>query len=277
MRKIKALAIFNTLSLIVHFAVTYFVMTRSINQLDVSEVSARYETLFTPAGITFSIWGIIYLLTGLFCLYHIIAAYKHDKTHSANNRLLKINGLFIILNLATAAWLVAWTQERLLIALGLIIIQLFCLMAINLRLRIYDPLRSAEFKLIAQVTFSIYFAWISIATIANAASWLKSIGWDGWGLTAVQWTFVMISIAIVLALLMIFVRRNVYFGLVVAWALFGIVQKRAPLDEHSDEPIITAAWAGVGVIFICSVIQLVRNMGRRKKLELFPSATTSLK
>jgi hypothetical protein len=277
MKKIKALAIFNALSLMVHLAITYFVMTKSINQFTVSEVSARNETLVTPAGFVFSIWGIIYIMSGLFCLYHIITAYKHDKTHPANNRLLKINGLFIILNLASAAWLIAWTNERLLAALALIGLQLVCLLSINLRLKIYEPLRSAEFKLVTQVTFSIYFGWISVAFIANTASWLTAIGWDGWGLTPIHWTLIMISILIVLSLLMLFVRRNIYFALVVAWALFGIVQKRNAVDLNNEEPIITAGLAGIGLLLICSVIQLIRNLGRKKRPKLFPSATTPLK
>lgn len=277
MSKIKALAIFNALSFIVHLSVTYFVMTKSINTLDVSEVSARYETLFTPAGITFSIWGIIYLMLGLFCLYHIIIAYKHDRTHPANYRLLQINELFIILNLSSAAWLIAWTHERLLLALGLIVVQLLCLLVINIRLKIYEPLRSAAFKLVTQVTFSIYFGWISVATVANAASWLTAIGWDGFGIDPVQWTVIMISIVIILSLLMIFIRRNIYFGLVVAWGLYGIAEKRNGADLHAEDFIINTALAGIGLIIICSIIQLVRNLGRKKKPELFPSAPTPLK
>lgn len=33
------------------------------------EISEQYANLFTPAGYTFAIWGLIYLLLGIFVVY----------------------------------------------------------------------------------------------------------------------------------------------------------------------------------------------------------------
>ncbi|MEP6648073.1 MAG: hypothetical protein ABJC12_13370, partial [Saprospiraceae bacterium] len=271
MRKIKALAIFNALSLIVHLLFVYLVMTKTINRLDVAEVSAKYESLFTPAGLTFSIWGIIYIIIGILCLYHIVIAYKHEKWHPANTELLQMNGFFIVLNLASAAWLVAWTQERLFLTIPLILLQLISLIIIHRRLGIYDPQKPLELKVATHFPMSIYFGWISIATIANVSSYLTAIGWDGWGLSAVQWTVIMISAAILLTLIMIFARKNIYFGLAVAWGLYGIIKKRETANADLYDPIITSAWAGIGIIFISSVIQVIRNLSRKKLPVIFPT------
>lgn len=62
-----------------------------INSSAVGEVSSRYETLFTPASITFAIWGVIYTSLAILYLYHVILAFKHDKDHPANIDLLKPN------------------------------------------------------------------------------------------------------------------------------------------------------------------------------------------
>lgn len=277
MRKIKALAIFNALSLIVQLSFVYLTMTKAINRLDTGEVSDKYLSLFTPAGMTFAIWGIIYITLGILCLYHIVIAYKHDRSHPANTELLQINGLFIVLNLASAAWLVAWTNERLSFTIPLILLQLLCLIIIHQRMGIYDPRKPSELKIATHFPMSIYLGWISIATIANASSYLTAMGWDGAGLTPVQWTVIMIAVAILLSLFMIFARKNIYFGLTVAWGLFGIIQKISSANLNLYDPIITTAWAGVGVILISSVLQLVRNLTLKKLPKIFPSAANPVK
>jgi len=40
-----------------------------LNGRQTGEVSDMYGNLFAPAGITFAIWGVIYLLLGLHVLY----------------------------------------------------------------------------------------------------------------------------------------------------------------------------------------------------------------
>ena len=38
-----------------------------------AQVSDRYPSLFTPAGITFSIWGVIYVLLGIVVIRQLIS------------------------------------------------------------------------------------------------------------------------------------------------------------------------------------------------------------
>ncbi len=279
MRKVKALAIFNALSLIAHLVFVYLVSKKMLNSKDVGEVSAAYESLFTPAGISFSIWGIIYITLGILCLYHIVIAYKHDRQHPANTELMQMNGLFILVNLCSAGWLVAWTREMLLVSLALIFLQLLCLVLIHRRLGIYDPLKPAELKTATHFPLSVYLGWISIATIANTASYLTAIGWDedGFGLSPVQWTIIMISVAALLSLLMIFRYRNIYFALTIAWGLYGLVVKRQATGSDSETPILLCAWIAIGIIVLLSIIQVVRNIHTKKEGEIFPSAAAPIK
>lgn len=277
MRKVKALAIFNAISLIIHISTAWLIQTTQINTLNVGEVSARHETLFTPAGTTFGIWGIIYSLMALLCLYHIVIAYKHDRLHPANADLSAMGGSFIILNLASAVWLYAWSNERLMISLGLIAVQLLCLILIHIRLKMYDPHKISGLKIANQFPLSIYLGWISIATIANASAWLNSIGWNGMGIAAVQWTTIMIGIAVLLSLVMILVRRNIYFGLVVAWGLYGIIIKRELINPDSYASIILTAWIAIGLIGLFVVLQLARNIAHKKPRPIFPSPEMPIK
>ncbi len=277
MKKLKALSIFNALSLLIHIGVAYLVQAKMVNDLNVGEVSAKYESLFTPAGITFAIWGLIYISLLIMCLYHIVIAYKHDSPHPANTELLRIGSMFILVNIASAAWLIAWVNEYLPATVLLIVIQLLGLLIINRRLNIYDPLKPTGLKLTTQFALSIYFAWICVATIANIATYLTAIQWDGFGQPALQWAAIMICTTILIAVLMILIRKNVLFGLVVAWALYGITVKRQSLNTDSYEPLTVIAWCGIGLLIPLCIFQLIRNINYKKPKAIFPSYPAPVK
>lgn len=277
MTRIKALAIFNALSFIIHLLFTYLIQAKIINNKNVSEISAEYESLFTPEGITFSIWGIIYTLLGLFCLYHIRIAYKHDRTHAGNGELSKIGLWFIIINLASAGWLVAWVNGYLSLSVLLIIIQLVGLIAIHIRLNIYRPDKTAGVKLCTQFPLSVYLGWISIATIANISSYLVASNWNALNISPINWTIIMMNIATLLSLLIIFLKKNIYFGLVVAWGLYGIMLKRKSADEELYSNIIMTAWICIALIVMAAAVQLARNISYRKPREIFPESRFPIK
>ena len=43
-----------------------------------AELSDQYPNLFVPAGLTFSIWGIIYILLAIFVVYHLVATLRKN-------------------------------------------------------------------------------------------------------------------------------------------------------------------------------------------------------
>jgi hypothetical protein len=43
--------------------------TLPLNGQSTNEISDRYDTLFAPIGFTFSIWGVIYLLLGVYTVF----------------------------------------------------------------------------------------------------------------------------------------------------------------------------------------------------------------
>lgn len=277
MNRIKALAIFNTFFFLAHVTLSYMTQFKLVNNNDVGEIADRYPSLFTPAGITFAIWGVIYTALGVFCLYHMIMAFKHDRDHPSNNDLSKIGSLFIFNNIVTAAWLIAWTNDQILLSLLLILLQLISLIAIHLRLGITDRSRESGSLICTQWPLSIYLGWISIATIANAGTWLVSVNWNGAGITAAKWTVIMIGVAVALTLLMIFTRKNVSFGLVVIWALYGIILKHRDSSPELYQLIIMTAWAGMIVVALACLIQFVLNIKYRRPGPHFPEAKYSLK
>jgi tryptophan-rich sensory protein len=78
-----------------------FIITLIINGLSnttliggrtTAEVSNSYPTLITPAGYVFSIWGIIYVLLGIYLVYQVLPSQKNATFQK------QINGLFILTN-----------------------------------------------------------------------------------------------------------------------------------------------------------------------------------
>jgi hypothetical protein len=281
MKRIRTLAILNAVAFLIQLSVSWLTQSRMINSEDVGQVSDKYPTLFTPAGITFAIWGLIYLSLGAFCIYHIIMAWRRQTGQPPNQELQAIGNLFVLNNLATAAWLYAWTHEWIALSLGLIVFQLFTLIAMHIRLHIYDKDKLPGSKLFTQIPLSIYFGWITVATIANTDVYLSVTGWGKMGVSDAYWTIFLIGLAVFMAILVVLIRRNISYGLVFIWALGGIVIKRMGDAAHPYPEILLAAETGMIVLSVVCLLQLARNM-RHTRLERirhipFPLAPHSLK
>jgi benzodiazapine receptor len=67
-----------------------------------AEISDANFTLITPAGYVFSIWGIIYILLGIFVVYQALPS---QKTNDYQN---KIGWLFVLSSIINIAWLFLW-------------------------------------------------------------------------------------------------------------------------------------------------------------------------
>lgn len=66
----KALSILNMVAFTLNTLETAGVGPFSIHfnqNQDNATISAKYQTIITPHGIAFSIWGIIFLMEGIFC------------------------------------------------------------------------------------------------------------------------------------------------------------------------------------------------------------------
>ncbi|MFH1381718.1 MAG: tryptophan-rich sensory protein, partial [Chloroflexota bacterium] len=136
-----------------------------LNGKTAGELSDQYPNLFVPAGLTFSIWGIIYILLAIFVIYGRIVAVKKDTQKSSF--IENIGVLFFISCLANMGWIFAWHYEIVPLSVLIMLILLVTLIAIYLRLRIGRSDSSKTEKYLVHLPFSVYLGWITIATIAN--------------------------------------------------------------------------------------------------------------
>jgi translocator protein len=221
-----------------------------IGGLTTGQISDRYPVLFTPAGYVFSIWGVIYLGLGAFIIYQALPSQRN------NPRFEKIGYWFVANALLNALWIVLW--HNLLITLSMVVMLgiLFTLVVIYQRLETgrNSQVPAAE-KWTARVPFSIYFGWISVATIANAAITLYDLGWAGQPLNEPVWTVLVIAVATAIGIFMILSRREVAFPLVLVWAFYGIYV------EQQDQLVVITALAAAILVALVLIIDRVRRRG----------------
>lgn len=265
MKRIRTLAILNAVFYLIAFATSNLSQVNAINNKDIGDVSDKYDTLFTPAGMTFSIWGLIYVALFGFSIYHIYKAFREDALSEANKDTSRMGILFIVNNVATAAWVFAWVNEQFIPSVVLMLVQLLTLISINVKLKIFNPHRSVYSKIFTHFPLGIYFAWICIATIANISSALVGLQWDGGGISAKYWTIILIAAATLISSAIIILKKNVFFGLVIIWAFYGIIVKHNEGDPLLYKEIISAAWGGIAWVGLAECIQLYINYTQARK------------
>jgi len=243
----KILASLNLISVIFTLFVNYYTQAIKLNGNTIGSLSEKYENLFTPAGYAFSIWGLIYLGLLIFSIYHIYQAFgpKKDLKFLQQTKLW-----FFITNLANASWVIAWLYEFTGISILIMLVMLFSLIKIilNTNMERWD----APLKIIAFNWWPIclYSGWIAVATIANFSAYFAKIGWEGSFLSEVQWTIIMIVIAVILNIVMIYTRNMREFAAVGIWALFAIyIRHNGELNTIAYTALSGAILIGVNVAY----------------------------
>lgn len=210
----------------------YLANTLPLNGKTTGDISDAWPNLFTPAGVIFSIWGVIYILLVIFCVIQFTTSYQVA--------IGRIGWLFGLTCLFNGLWIVAWHYERLPLSLILMAGLLVCLIWINIFIR---DLPDGFIK----AGFGVYLGWICIATIANITVLLVNNGWQGFGLSEQTWTMIMIVVGAVIVSLTVWRMNNPYIGLAVVWAFAGIMIKR---QDDYRAIFMTAAVAAVAVAVV---------------------------
>jgi hypothetical protein len=227
--------------------------TSLIGANTVGEISDIYPTFFTPAGYVFAIWGIIYALLLVFSIYQALPKQQNAPF------LEKISIYYILCSVANIIWIVLWVNNYILFSTILMFLLLISLIIIYRRVDSIGTQMSLRENLAVLLPFSVYLGWITVASIGNVAVTLVSLNWNGWGLSEISWTILMIGVAIAVTLIMIVRKRDIGFSLVLIWALVGILVKQSEMQN-----IVLTAGSGVVLIAIALVIQAVRSLRQER-------------
>lgn len=187
-----------------------------INNLNTGQVSELYPNLFTPAGLTFSIWSAIYLLL----LSFVILAWSRRNDPFIQQLL----PWFIVSCFLNITWILLWHYLFIELSVVVMISLLLVLTKIFLLLQSHT-MHDLKERIFIELPFTLYFAWICVATIANISALLVSLSWDGEPVAPEIWSLIMMLMATLLAIYITEKYTAPAFALVVMWALFGIYWK----------------------------------------------------
>ena len=197
--------------------------------------------LITPANYAFSIWGLIYIGLIAYGFYQLQPAQQRDSNFWPMNRWL------IVACVAQIIWIFCFTLKLFALSIVPMVVILLSLLKIYGNLAIGKQRSSWQQRWLVQVPFSVYTAWISVATIVNVASALYIAGWDGWGLSGVIWTAIMLVVGGLVAASIAVMFRDLPFVLVFAWA-YGAIAVR-----HTDTPMISITAVGVTFLLLALI------------------------
>lgn len=249
------------LTFLIMVAVNALANILPIGGKNTGQISDSYPNLFAPAGLTFSIWGLIYLLLAGYTVYQL-GLFQKEKSILRDGLLTKVGVLFSISSAANSIWIFAWHYEILPASMMLMVVILVCLILIN-QILSKETLPPSE-KLFVRLPFSVYFGWITVATIANATTLLVSTGFDGLGLTDAAWTVIMIFAGAIIGTAATLRNRDAAYGLVIIWAYAGIIIKHTSAAGFNGQypQVIAAAGISIALLAVSAAYILIR--GRKK-------------
>jgi len=247
----KLLATLNLLALAGVLTINTLAIMIPINGMSTGELSELYPSLFTPAGFTFSIWSVIYLmLIGFTIVQWMILSKPYFN---------ELSLWFLLSSVANICWILTWHYLFIYASVVIMLILLFSLAKIFLLLKSFN-LNSLKENIFIKLTFIFYFSWICVATIANVSALLVSLSWDGEMLSPVTWTIIMITIASMLGIYISGRFREPAFLIVLIWALYGIYSKWNGTENNSIATTALVELALLGVLFF------VVRFGLKKKV-----------
>lgn len=234
--------------------VTYLVMIAvnalanalPLNGRGTGEVSMRYSNLFTPAGVTFSIWGVIYLLLGAHVLYQLGFFRDRPDTDDDTALLNRVGMLFSASSLANTAWIFAWHYDLIPLSALLLVVILVLLGSIVTTVHRAGPTRRQRW--FVGVPFSVYFGWSTVAVVANITVLLVYWRWDRFGIADSAWTVAIVLVAMGIGSFVMRRNGDIAYGLVLIWAYVGILIRQTS-DLAGRYPMIIAAVVASLVVF----------------------------
>lgn len=250
MMKTKTLRIVNTVAFGVMIIINALANILPLGIGNTGAVSEKYANLFTPAPITFAIWGVIYVMMALLLLrqWGLLGSKE-----AAEDELHTVGLWFAVSCLMNVGWIFAWHFDVIWLSVIMIIALLLSLAVIGKKIKNQDRTGLDYFTVNAGL--DLYFGWIIAATIANISVLLVSLGWNGFGLSPVFWTCAVLVIGALIGALPMLKDCRFMSTLAVVWAYTGILIRHIGQKGYAGKYPIIIVFTILGiVIMLCSMV-----------------------
>jgi hypothetical protein len=259
----KLLQVANIVAFLAMIVVNTLATTVGLFGWQTGALSDVIPNLFVPAGLTFSVWGVLYLLVLLFTVYQARGLFSPSRP--APETLGRVGWLFVLSSAANIAWLLLWHARLVGLSMVPMLVLLVTLIAIHVRLGTGRTRPTGTERWFFRVPFSAYLGWITVATVANATAALVTAGWNGFGLAPEVWAVAMVVVAALVTLVMLLTRRDAAYGLVIVWALAGIALKRSADSSSASQAVYLAAVVCAAVVAAAIAATAIRSALRPLK------------
>jgi hypothetical protein len=243
---------------------------------DNGSISQKYQTIITPNGVAFSIWGLIFLSQAACVLLTLFSSRRTNHPLMATG----VSWYFVAVCLAQFAWSPAFAYEKIPLSaffMGCILLPLACIAfrqyAVTTK-NIRQETSSTNFETwdwtdywLLRFPFELHLGWISAAFILN----LNIVVVDSGAGADVQAAVAGVSLAVLVALsfvcLFVVARSQFTIPSVLAWATFWMsYELRSPkqliLDTFSSGQIrsfFVATSALSGILIVATLICWVHH------------------
>lgn len=262
-KNITTTSILVTITFILMVTVNALANILPIGGVTTGEVSDSFPNLFAPAGSTFAIWGVIYFLLGLYTLYQLGLFQKNNPTD--RELLSRVGNIFAFSSLINSIWIFCWHYNQILFSVIFMLFILLSLISIHLILRM-TPMTGKEWFFI-RLPFSIYFGWITVATIANITGLLVTMGWSGWGLSEATWTSTLIIIGTLIGITTGIRSRDIPYVATLIWAFAGILNKHTSVTGFNKAyPVVITTVIGALAVLAATLILILFMKKKQTKV-----------
>lgn len=230
-----------------------------LNGMGTGEISDSYPNLFVPAGITFAIWGVIYLLLIGFVARQLLLAFSRNRDSFPLER---FGPFFFLSCMVNSLWIIAWHWKLVGLSFLIMLALLSSLIVIYLRINGGNERGDKVSYVFFRMPFSVYLGWITVATIANVTALLVNIGWNRFGLSPVFWTIAVLAAGTVITAMMLVLRKDIAYALVVLWAFAGILIKRSASAMPPDRGVeigVTICLVILGALTLFTLFKKIRT------------------
>ncbi|KHL10563.1 hypothetical protein CLV56_1974 [Mumia flava] len=207
------------------------------------------DLLITPAGYTFSIWSLVYLLT----LVHAVAVLIERSTGTAQpDRLMRD---LLVVYLGAALWIVvaaagpSWAT-----AVVLVTMVVFAVDAARVASGPAADGGPTWLVVLVRVTTALYAGWVTAASILNVCTALV----DGGALDGddVGWQIgALVVAALVAVAISVVIGGSWVYAATLAWALVGIVVA----VSGTSTPLVVTAIAAAAVVVLVNAALILRR------------------
>ena len=192
-----------------------------------SAVANTHPVFVLPVGWAFSIWGIIYLLEGIFSIYQALPASIGGGV--ADERLESARPLILGIFACNVIWLFLFGYEAYWVAALVILAYNYLLFKLIITLDVdylgaTTPLKT---KLLVSAGFSCNASWVTVASCLQLQVNLLEEGWA----PSPAFSVGQLAVAIAIACAAVYSYADIAYAAVAVWALGGIMVNQAAASK----------------------------------------------